>query len=76
MKKRFYFGIVILLILLVSYFINISNFDGVSITNSSLLGILIFYNPFILGLWILIALALIGFGLGRSRKKELRKSYK
>ena len=60
-RKTFLFiGIVILIILAVSYFINLNVENGVNYAiQSSLLGIIIFYNPFILAFYILIAVVLI-----------------
>ncbi len=62
----FYLGIIILIILGVSYFITIDVADGANyVTRSSLLGKIIFYNPFILALYIVIGIALIVSGLKR-----------
>ncbi len=70
MKKRiivFWAGIAILLLLGISYFIQISDTSQEGLltieTNTSLLGIIIFYNPFVLGLYVLFALILIVKGL-------------
>jgi len=57
------FGIGIFLVLGASYFVNINISSGNSITQTSLLGILIFYNPFILALYLLIAIVLIMKGI-------------
>jgi len=68
-------GIAILVFLGVSYFIKISSTsqEGQIImeTRTSLLGMIILYNPFVLGLYILIALALIAKGLGGHIAKRL-----
>ena len=57
-------GVIILLILAISYFINIDLENGANyITKSSILGVIIFYNPFIFALYILIALILILKGI-------------
>ncbi|MEK6844094.1 MAG: hypothetical protein AABX83_01570 [Nanoarchaeota archaeon] len=66
MKRKilFFIGIVIIIILLASYFINLNIENGSNYKiQSSLLGIIIFYNPFILGLYILIAIILIVKGI-------------
>jgi len=65
-KKRFLLilGIVLGILLIASYFITINVDKGTNfIVNSSLLGYLIFYNPFILGIYILVILILILKGL-------------
>lgn len=70
MKKNYlYSGIFILIVLFVSYFIRISNYsvDGI-IRNDTLLGIIIFHNPFILGLYVLAAVALIFSGKESKRR--------
>ncbi len=64
-KKAFYLviGILILIVLALSYFININiEKEAGYIVQTTLLGILIFYNPFILGIYILIAIILIAKG--------------
>jgi len=59
-RFRFYAGIIILAFLIVSYFTKINLDRGSNyIVKSSLLGIIIFNNPFILGIYILISLILI-----------------
>ncbi len=59
-KKYFLIGIGILAILILSYFIDIDVESGSNYNvKSSLLGALIFYNPFILGLYILISTVFI-----------------
>ena len=67
-KNRAYLmaGILILIILTISYFINIDIEKGANyIVETSLLGILIFYNPFILGIYVFIAMILIAKATGR-----------
>jgi len=57
-------GIFIVLILIISYFIKINvDSGGNYIINERALGILIFHNPFILSLYVLIAVVLIVKGL-------------
>lgn len=52
-------GIAIVLILTASYFIKINVDSGSNyLTSDSLLGIIIFHNPFILALYVLIAVVL------------------
>ncbi len=59
-KSKRLIGISVLLLLVISFFIKIRIDEGANYyTESSLLGALIFYNPFILGLYILIAIYLI-----------------
>ena len=66
MKKRilFWIGISILIIVAVSYFVKINVEQGSNyVVKSPLLRVLIFHNPFILGLYIMIALVLIIRGI-------------
>lgn len=57
---QFITGALIMIVLIISYFIRIPASSGESfITYSKLLGILIFYNPFILAAYVLIAIILI-----------------
>ena len=63
-KSLFFVGFSILVLLAIFYFIKInvdvgSNFE----VQDSLLGIIIFHNPFILGIYILVAVILIVKGL-------------
>ena len=71
MKQKTYLwiGLIILGILVISYFIKIPVESGTNfITISPLLGVLIFYKTFILVIYILIALFLVYKGLkGRVR---------
>lgn len=62
MIKKYYFfpGVIILIVILISYFTRIKvNSDINSITYDKLLGIVIFHNPFILLIYIVIAIILI-----------------
>lgn len=60
----FWIGIVIVLVMLISYLIKVPIDDGSNYnTITPLLGILIFYNPFILGIYCFIALILLYKGL-------------
>ena len=62
MKKKvnFYLGISIIILLIISYFIKFTVEEGSNYAlESSLLGAVIFYNPFILGIYLLIALVFI-----------------
>ncbi len=63
----FWVGIAIFAILIICYFINISVDTGSNyLTYDTLLGIIIFHNPFILGIFILIGAVFVYLGL---RKK-------
>ena len=64
-RKPFYFwgGIVIGIFLILSYFIKIEVDSGSNfVTRDSLLGILIFHSPWMLGFDILVVLGLIYYG--------------
>ena len=66
MKNKFFFyaGILIIIFILLSYFIKVGIDNGENyLVKSSLLGLIIFYNPFILALYILIAAILIKKGI-------------
>ncbi|MCH7568008.1 MAG: hypothetical protein IIA87_01170 [Nanoarchaeota archaeon] len=68
-KTYLYIGIIILLILLISAFIEIPVESGPNYnTIAPLLGILIFYNPIILIIYIGIAIFLIWKGIGKRIK--------
>lgn len=57
---HFLTGASIILILIISYFIKIPVSSGPDyISYSRILGVIIFYNPFILGIYILLAVILI-----------------
>lgn len=59
-KILFLLGIAILVLILISYFIPLTIDQGSNfLVKDSLLGVIIFHNPFILGLYILASLALI-----------------
>ena len=59
-KPLFWTGIAILIVMVLTFFIKIEIDSGANyVTFTPLLGIIIFHNPFILGLYILIALVLI-----------------
>ena len=66
MKKILYLtsGVFILLVLAVSYFINVNAEEGGNyVIQTPLLGILIFHNPLILTLYIIIVVYLIIRGI-------------
>lgn len=64
MKKSMTAGIIISVILISAYFIKINIEQGSNyIIKSSLLGILIFYNPLILAIYVLIIILLIIKGI-------------
>lgn len=59
-KSYFWTGVGILAFLIISYFIKIPVDSGINfITSDSLLGIIIFHNPFILAFYILFGISLI-----------------
>ncbi len=65
-KKRIslLIGLGIIALLIISYFIPITTDKGLNyIINDSLLGIIIFHNPFVLGLYILIGVIFIWRGI-------------
>ena len=63
-------GILILFVLLVSYFWKVEVESGVNfVVEDRLLGILIFHNAFVLGLYVLVAIFII---LSSIRKVRLR----
>lgn len=68
-NQNFFIGISILLILIISYFVKIETDEGINfIVQDTLLGILIFHNPFILALYILGIIVLIVSGLEKNKK--------
>lgn len=68
-RGRFWAGVTIVLVLIASYFVKFRIDSGANYElHDSLLGIVIFHNPFILGLYVLIATVLIFNGL---KKKSL-----
>ena len=70
-KFKFYFGFFIGIFLLISYFINFDVDSGSNyIVKDSLLGVLIFHNPFILGIYVFIVVALILSGFINIRLKK------
>ncbi len=65
-KKKLYFwiGIFILILMVLAYLYNVPVIGDYGYTvNDSLLGILIFHNPFVLGLYFLIVIVLIVIGI-------------
>jgi len=67
-KLRFFSGIIGLLLLFGSYFVEIEVDSGVdSVTFDTLLGIIIFHNIFVLSFYILIACLLVLTGIKRIR---------
>lgn len=61
-KLLLWSGLIIIFVLVGSYFVKINIEKGVNYNvKSSLLGIIIFYNPLILGIYLLIAISLIGY---------------
>lgn len=68
-NQNFFLGISILFILIISYFVKIEADEGINfIVQDTLLGILIFHNPFILALYILGIIFLIVSGLEKDKK--------
>jgi len=65
-KLPFWFGVAIIILLVIGFFVKIKVDSGINfVTYDSLLGIIIFHNPFVLGLYILISVVLIVTGLKR-----------
>ena len=63
-KPKFYVGIIILIILSISYFIKLNIEEGANYqTRDTLLGILIFHNPLMLLIYLSVAVALIISGI-------------
>ena len=63
-KPKFFIGITILAILIISYFIKINVESGANYqTSDSFLGIIIFHNPFVLLVYLAISSALIVLGI-------------
>jgi predicted membrane protein len=65
----FSLGFFVLLFLFGSYFIEVDVGDFKSVVLSSLLGVLIFYSPWVLGIYILIGLGLLFLGLKIKKRK-------
>ena len=64
-------GVIFLLLLGVSYFINVTVDQGTNfMTNSSLLGIIIFYNPLILGIYVAAGAIFILAGISWKGKTD------
>ena len=62
----FWTGVVIFIILLSGYFIKVELESGYNYsTQDSILGVLIFHNPFILAIYVLILVVLIVKGLSK-----------
>lgn len=62
-KKSFYSGISLFIIIIISYFIKFSSSEGPNyIVYDSLLGKLVFHNPLILAIYLLISGTLIFIG--------------
>lgn len=62
-------GIAIVLALFFAYFIKINIDEGTNyVVEDTILGIVIFHNPFVLGIYIIIAVALIVSGLTKRKK--------
>ena len=67
-KKYFFFGILIFLVLIVSYFVKFDIDSGANYNiEERLLGVIIFHNPFILGIYLLIGIILILRGMKYKR---------
>jgi len=64
MKISFLIGVIISVILISAYFIKVDIEQGSNyVIKSSLLGILIFYNPFVLAAYVLLSTILIIKGI-------------
>ncbi|MEK6811314.1 MAG: hypothetical protein AABX96_02270 [Nanoarchaeota archaeon] len=67
-KFRFFSGILLMLFLFGSYFVEIMVDSGVNyVTTDTLLGLVIFHNIFVLSFYILIACLLVLTGIKRIR---------
>ena len=63
-KKYFFLGILIFLVLILSYLIKFDIDAGANYNiEERLLGVIIFHNPFILGIYLLIGIILILRGI-------------
>lgn len=69
-KGYFWTGLAILLLSVIFYFIRFQVDSGSNyITYDSLLGVIIFHNPFLLGLIVLIIVVLIAKGFKKKKGK-------
>lgn len=67
-------GIVIIFLIVVSYFVTFTVDSGANFeTKDRLLGIIIFHNPFILAIYVIISIILI---MNKSGEKRLNSSKK
>ncbi|MGV8142071.1 MAG: hypothetical protein ACP5NS_00360 [Candidatus Pacearchaeota archaeon] len=67
-KSKFFIGISLLVVLIISYFIKINSDYGSNYeTYDTLLGKLIFHSPFVLFIYILIIFGLIFTGIKKVR---------
>ena len=67
-KKYFFLGILIFLVLILSYLIKFDIDAGANYNiEERLLGVIIFHNPFILGIYLLIGISLILRGMKYKR---------
>lgn len=64
-KFRFFSGILILAILFITYFIKVEDKGSNYIVNEPLLGVLIFNNPLILLIYIVVSIIFIITGIKR-----------
>lgn len=72
-KWFLFIGLIVLIFLIISYFVTFISEEGQNYqTTDNLLGAVIFHNPFILGLYILVATVLIVSGL--KRKDDVKKA--
>ena len=73
-KRYFILGILVFFFLIAAYFVKLSvgtDYGAVlGVVEERLLGIIIFHNPFILGLYFLIGIILIVRGIGFGKKKR------
>ncbi|MEI6731818.1 MAG: hypothetical protein WCK90_04010 [archaeon] len=62
----FWIGVAVAIILFASYFMTLPGDSGDNYNvDTSLLGIIIFYNPWILAFYLIIAVVLVWFGIAR-----------
>jgi len=61
--KFFVIGVLLFAFLLISYFIPVEFIEEFNIIEDSLLGVIIFHNPFVLGIYLLVIVLFILKGI-------------
>ena len=73
----FWTGLVIILLLIIFYFVEVDVDSGTNyVVQTPLLGVIIFHNAFILGLYILISVSLIISGLQFKKQNNMKGGIK